>query len=120
MMITSLGGGPFPCVSVSPSRDPPPECPIAVHRPLVGVLRGVAVSHPLIDLANDREVRQAAGFRDAAAKLTGASLREAFEAEKTNAPQMQEAGRRYFGKRTAKPPTERKKNRDIEHRGAAR
>jgi hypothetical protein len=77
------------------------------------------VSHPLIELANDREVRQAAAFRDAAARLTGESLREAFETEKANAPRMQEAGRRYFGKRSAKPPTERKKNRDVEHLGAA-
>jgi hypothetical protein len=75
------------------------------------------VSHPLIELAADREVRQSAAFREAAARLTGETLRTAYEGEKANAPRLADAGKPYFVKRSGKPATERKKTRDLEHLG---
>lgn len=76
------------------------------------------MSHPLIELAADREVRQSAAFREAAARLTGETLRTAYDAEKANAPRLADAGKPYFVKRSGKPATERKKTRDLEHLGA--
>ena len=77
------------------------------------------MSHPLIELANDREVRQAAGFRAKAATLTGESLVAAYSAEENSAPRLHESGRRYFVQRSGKPASERKRNKDDEHLGAA-
>jgi hypothetical protein len=73
----------------------------------------------LIELASDRDVRQAAGFCKAAASLTGAELAALFEQEKANAPRLHDAGRRYFVKRSGKPAAERRRTRDGEHLGAA-
>ena len=70
-------------------------------------------------LAHDKAVRQAAEFRDAAAQLTPDRLAELFAAERAAAPSVHGAGRRYFVDRSGKPPTERRKNRDEEHLGAA-
>ena len=77
------------------------------------------MSHPLIELANDRAVRQAAEFRRAAEELTQERLAEFYAAEKAAAPSVHDAGRTYFVKRSGKPATERKKNRDEEHVGSA-
>ena len=77
------------------------------------------MSHPLIELAAGREVRQSAAFRDAAAGLTGELLRTSYEGEKANAPRLSDAGRQYFAKRSGKPAAERRKTRDIEHLGGA-
>jgi len=77
------------------------------------------VSHPLFALSQDREVRQSAGFRKAAAALDGEALASAFEQERANAPRLHDAGRRYFVKRSGKPATERRRNKDAEHVGAA-
>ena len=64
-------------------------------------------------------MRQSAAFRDAAARLTGESLRAAYEGEKASAPRLADAGKQYFIKRSGKPPAERRKTRDIEHLGSA-
>src|SRR3989441_12433358 len=77
------------------------------------------LSHPLVALANDKAVRQAAEFRDAAAQLTPERLAEIYAAERAAAPSVHGAGRTYFVDRSGKPPTERRKNRDEEHLGAA-
>lgn len=77
------------------------------------------LSHPLIELSNDRAVKQAAEFKNAAAEITAERLAAAFETERANAPSVHDAGRTYFVKRTGKPANERKKNRDEEHLGAA-
>jgi len=69
--------------------------------------------HPLIELSNDREVRQAKGFKDAAAALTGEQLTSHYETELSNAPKRAEAGKKYLVK--AKPPTSRRPNKDEEH-----
>ena len=45
----------------------------------------------MIELANDREVRQSKGFREAAACLTGEALAEMYQQEVANAP------KRFFG-----------------------
>ena len=77
------------------------------------------MSHPLIARAADREVRQAAAFRDAAAAMTGESLRADFEIEQQNAPRLADSGRAYLVKRSGKPASERRKTRDLEHLGSA-
>jgi hypothetical protein len=77
------------------------------------------LSHPLVALANDRAVRQAAEFHDAAAKLSPERLAEVYTAERSAAPTVHGAGRTYFVDRSGKPATERRKNRDEEHLGAA-
>jgi hypothetical protein len=73
----------------------------------------------LIELAGDRDVRQAAGFCKAAAALTGEKLAALFEEEMADAPRLHDAGRRYFVKRSGKPAAERRRTKDGEHLGAA-
>jgi hypothetical protein len=77
------------------------------------------LSHPLVALAQDRAVRQAAEFYEAAAQLTAERLAQIYAAERADAPSVHGAGRTYFVDRSGKPPTERRKNRDEEHLGAA-
>ena len=77
------------------------------------------MSHPLVALAHDKAVRQAAEFRDAAAQLTPERIAELYAAERSAAPSVHGAGRTYFVDRSGNPPTERRKNRDEEHLGAA-
>lgn len=84
--------------------------------------RGLGVrrlSHPLIALSGDKAVRQAAEFRQAAHDLTRESLAELYAAERASAPSVHDAGRTYFVKRSGKPATERRKNRDEEHLSVA-
>jgi hypothetical protein len=69
--------------------------------------------HPIIELSNDRQVRQAKGFKGAAADLTGEQLAGLYETEVANAPRRAEAGKKYLVK--AKPPTSRRANKDEEH-----
>jgi hypothetical protein len=69
--------------------------------------------HPLIGLSNDREVRQAKGFKDAAAALSGEQLAGLFETEAANAPKRAEVGKKYLVK--VKLPTSRRPNKDEEH-----
>jgi len=71
--------------------------------------------HPLIDLANDREVKQAKGFRKVAAGLTGTAIAQHYKAELEAAPRRQDAGKRFLGNHPGKPPTERRNNREEEH-----
>ncbi|MGH0030031.1 MAG: hypothetical protein ACQGVC_09590 [Myxococcota bacterium] len=77
------------------------------------------MSHPLIQLAGERAVRQATGFRLAAAELDGEKLAAAYATEKTNAPRLPESGKKYFVTRSGKPASERKRNKDEEHVGQA-
>jgi len=77
------------------------------------------LSHPLIALAHDKAVRQAAGFRQAAAELTPDRIAGIYAAEREAAPSVHGTGRTYFVKRTGKPATERHQSRDEEHLGAA-
>jgi len=71
--------------------------------------------HPLLALANSREVKQASEFRAAAEGLTGEALAVSWQEELANAPRRKEAGLEYlvpYPKRLAKG---RRKNRDEEH-----
>ena len=77
------------------------------------------MSHPLIELANDRAVRQAAEFCKAAEGIDAERLAALYGAERSSAPSVHDAGRTYFVKRSGKPMTERKKSRDEEHVGSA-
>lgn len=78
-----------------------------------------ALSHPLIALAADKDVRQAAAFRARAESITGAQLADAYEQEKREAPHLHDAGKRYLAPRGGKPATERKQSKDEEHAAAA-
>ena len=49
--------------------------------------------HPLIEKSNDREVKQATGFKQAAASLKGEELAELYEREHANAPKRVDAGK---------------------------
>lgn len=71
-------------------------------------------AHPLIDLANTRDVKQAKGFRAAAEKLTGESLNELYKQEVANAPRRHDAGKKYLGSHP-KPPTGPRNGKEAEH-----
>ena len=70
--------------------------------------------HPLIALANSRDVKQAKGFREVAAGLTGESLDKLYKEEAANAPRRKESGKKYFGSHP-KAPTGRRNGKDPEH-----
>jgi hypothetical protein len=67
----------------------------------------------MIEFSNDHQVRQAKGFKDAAAALTGEELAGLYEAELANAPKRAEAGKKFLVK--VKPPTTRRPHKDEEH-----
>ena len=69
--------------------------------------------HPMIELSANHEVRQAKGFKDAAAALTGEELAGMYETELANAPKRAAAGKKFLVK--AKPPTTRRAHKDEEH-----
>lgn len=75
--------------------------------------------HPLVDLAADKEVRKAAGFRVMAAELTGENLSERYTEETANAPRRQDAGRKYFVAYNSRLSATRKPGRDDEHASLA-
>ena len=77
------------------------------------------MSHPLIERSTEKTVRQAAEFKNAAAEINPERLSEDYAAERAAAPRVHEGGRTYFVKRTGKPATERRNNKDEEHLGAA-
>ena len=77
------------------------------------------MSHPLIALAADKDVRQAAAFRARAEGMTGAQLADAYAEEKRGAPRLHDAGKRYLAPHGGKPPTERRNHKDEEHAAAA-
>lgn len=70
--------------------------------------------HPLIDLAQSRDVKQAKGFRQVAEGLTGESLDELYRQEVENAPRRGPAGKKYLGSHP-KAPTGRRNGKDPEH-----
>jgi len=71
--------------------------------------------HPLIDLANTREVKQATGFKKIAAELRGEDLSELYNQELANAPRRADAGKKYFVSHNTKLASERRTGRDGEH-----
>jgi hypothetical protein len=75
--------------------------------------------HPLIALANQRDVRQSKSFRKVAADLSGVQLAELYAKEKADAPRRRDAGKRFLQPHSGKPPEERRKSQDVLHLGAA-
>jgi hypothetical protein len=75
--------------------------------------------HPLIELAASREAKQAAGFREAAAGLTGERLAELYARERAAAPRRREAGKRYLVGHNTKLASQRRPGRDSEHAALA-
>ena len=71
--------------------------------------------HPLIELSNDREVKQAKGFRKAAADLDGPALEPLYDQERGSAPKRHEIDRKYFERHTGRLPKQRQNGKDGEH-----
>jgi hypothetical protein len=75
--------------------------------------------HPLLALAQDRDVRHSSGFRRAAADLSGEVLAAHWSDEVRAAPRRAEAGKRYLQPHGGRPPSERQRSKDEEHLAAA-
>ena len=71
--------------------------------------------HPLITLATDRQVKQAKGFRTAAADLSGQSLEPLYKAEVAGAPKRHEQEKKYLGQKTIRTPSARQNGKDDKH-----
>jgi hypothetical protein len=71
--------------------------------------------HPLVELSGDKEVRKAAGFRAAAADLTGEGLASLYAQETANAPHRHQAGKKYLVAYNSRLAGSRKPRRDSEH-----
>jgi len=71
--------------------------------------------HPLIELSNGREVKQAKGFRKAAADLDGPGLEPLYDRERAGAPKRHSAERKYFERHTGRLPKQRQNGKDGEH-----
>jgi hypothetical protein len=75
--------------------------------------------HPLLALAQDRDVRHSSGFRRAAADLSGEVLATHWRDELHAAPRRAEGGKRYLQPHGGRPPAERQRSKDEEHLAAA-
>ena len=75
--------------------------------------------HLLIDLANDRSVKQATGFKQAAAELQGEKLAELYKQEIANAPRRADAGKKYFVAFNSKLASSARLGRESEHASIA-
>jgi hypothetical protein len=75
--------------------------------------------HPLVERARDTRVRQARGFREAAAELTGETLAAEFEIEREGAPQRSEARKKHLVQPNQRLAAERRQGRDAEHAALA-
>jgi len=75
--------------------------------------------HPLIDLANDREVKQAKGFRAVAADQNGEKLELLFKAEFAAAPSRHDKGKKYLGVNTGRIPRGPQAGKDDRHAAMA-
>jgi hypothetical protein len=71
--------------------------------------------HPLIALSTDAQVKQAKGYRAAAAALSGEQLEQLYQEEVANAPHRHEAGKKYLGVRTGRTPTGPQAGKDDRH-----
>jgi hypothetical protein len=75
--------------------------------------------HPLVERARDPRVRQARGFREAAAELSGATLAAEFEREREGAPRRSEARKKHLVQPNQRLAAERHPDRDAEHAALA-
>ncbi len=71
--------------------------------------------HPLIALATDRQVKQAKGFRAAAAELSGQSLEPFYRKEAASAPNRHDHDKKYLGVKTIRMPSARQNGKDDKH-----
>ncbi|MFK7896205.1 MAG: hypothetical protein AB8G23_10235 [Myxococcota bacterium] len=71
--------------------------------------------HPIIALVNDRDVKQAKGFRLAAEKLTGASLEADYQTEVANSPKRSAEGLTHLDVRVGRKAKGRQHGRDERH-----
>lgn len=76
-------------------------------------------THPLIERSQSREVRQAKGFREAAAALAGETLAAELEQEQASAPNRSAAGKKHLVSPNSRLAGERKASRDPEHAAIA-
>lgn len=75
--------------------------------------------HPLMERARTPEVRQAKGFRAAAAALTGEILADEYQAEREGAPRRSEAGKKYLVAPNRRLSAEPRPGRESEHASIA-
>jgi hypothetical protein len=75
--------------------------------------------HPLVERSRDPRVRQARGFREAAAELTGAILAAEFEVEREGAPNRSQAKKKHLVQPNQRLAAERHPDRDAEHAAMA-
>ena len=75
--------------------------------------------HPMLDLANDREVKQAKGFRAVAAEQNGEKLEALFKQEAESAPDRGQKGKKYLGVKTGRIPKAPQAGKDDRHAAMA-
>jgi len=75
--------------------------------------------HPLVARSRDPRVRQARGFREAAAELTGEILAAEFETEREGAPRRSDAKKKHLVQPNQRLAAERHPDRDGEHAAIA-
>jgi hypothetical protein len=75
--------------------------------------------HPIIELANEKQVKQAKGFTAVAVDLKGSELEIKYIEEKKNALKRGEAGKKYLGVRSGRIPTGRQNGKDDAHASMA-
>ena len=75
--------------------------------------------HPLLDLANVREVKQAKGFRAVAVEQNGEKLEQLYKQEVEAAPNRQEKGKKYLGVSTGRIPRGPQAGKDDRHAAMA-
>jgi len=73
----------------------------------------------MLDLANDREVKQAKGFRAVAAEQNGEVLEVLFKQEAESAPDRGEKGKKYLGVKTGRIPRGPQAGKDDRHAAMA-
>lgn len=72
-------------------------------------------AHPILDLVQDHDVKQAKGFRAAAERITGASLEAAYQQEVAAAPKRSEHGLAHLDVRTGRRAKARQHGKDERH-----
>lgn len=75
--------------------------------------------HPLLALAQDRDVRHSSHFRRAAADLSGEVLAAHWSDEVRAAPRRADSGKRFLQPHGGRPAAERQRSKDEEHLAAS-
>ena len=72
-------------------------------------------AHPILDLVQDHDVKQAKGFRAAAERISGASIEADYQKEVAAAPKRSDQGLTHLGVRTGRKAKARQHGRDERH-----